>query len=264
MWMRRLQPYYAAFAVTPPGQIGAGRGRFDEEFCAVVEELRPEIVSFHFGLPDAKLVKRVRAAGAKVLSSATTTDEARYLEEHGCDAIIAQGVEAGGHRGMFLTQDIATQIGTVALTPLVVDAVRVPVIAAGGIGDRRGVAAAFALGASGVQVGTAYLRCPECETSGPHRAALGSAGETALTNVFTGKPARGIVNRFVREIGPMNADAPAFPRAVDAYLPLRIAAEAQGSTEFSPLWAGQAFALAREASARAVTAELMREVAPSG
>ena len=257
-WIRRLHPYYEAFGIAPPTGIDDGRGRFDDALCTIVEELRPEVVSFHFGVPDEGLVNRVRAAGAKILSSATTVDEARYLEEHGCDAIIAQGVEAGGHRGMFLTEDIAMQTGTMSLTPLVVDAVRVPVIAAGGISDSRGVAAAFALGASGVQIGTAYLRCPECETSAQHRAALARGGETALTNVFTGRPARSIVNRFVREAGPMSAEAPAFPRAVDAYLPLRAAAEAKGVTDFSPLWAGQAFPLAREASAAAITAELMR------
>ena len=257
-WIAKLQPYYEAFGITPPKGVGAGRGRFDDALCAVVEELRPEVVSFHFGIPNEKLVGRVREAGAKILSSATTVDEARFLEERGCDAIIAQGVEAGGHRGLFLTSDIATQVGTMALTPLIVDAVRVPVIAAGGISDRRGVAAAFALGASGVQIGTAYLRCPECDTSAPHRAALTRGGETALTNVFTGRPARSIVNRFIREQGPMSADVPAFPRAVDAYAPLRAAAEAKGDTDFSPLWVGQAFALAREASAAAVTVELMR------
>jgi nitronate monooxygenase len=263
-WISRLQPYYEAFGMAQPKGVGAGRGRFDDALCTIVEELRPEIVSFHFGLPDDMLMSRVRAAGAKILSSATTVDEARYLEDRGCDAIIAQGVEAGGHRGVFLTDDIATQVGTMSLTPMVVDAVRVPVIAAGGISDRRGVAAAFALGASGVQIGTAYLRCPECDTSAPHRAALARGGETALTNVFTGRPARGIVNRFVREVGPMNAGAPAFPRAVDAYAPLRAAAEAKGETDFSPLWAGEAFALAREDSAAAITAELMRDFAGIG
>jgi nitronate monooxygenase len=260
-WISRLRPYYAAFGIAPPAGVRAGRGRFDDGLCAIVEELQPEIVSFHFGLPDRELMARVRAAGAKVLSSATTVDEARHLERHGCDAIIAQGVEAGGHRGLFLTDDIATQVGTMSLTPLIVDAVRVPVIAAGGIGDRRGVAAAFALGASGVQIGTAYLRCPECDTSALHRAALAKGGETALINIFTGRPARGIVNRFAREQGPMSADVPAFPRAVDASAPLRAAAEAKGDTDFSPLWAGEAFALAREASAAEVTADLMRDFA---
>ncbi len=256
-WIGRLKPYYDAFGIAAPTEVRAGRGRFDERLCEIVEELKPDVVSFHFGLPDAPLVERVRAAGAKVLSSATTVDEARWLEDHGCDAIIAQGVEAGGHRGMFLTKDVATQMGTMSLTPLVVDAVRVPVIAAGGISDARGVAAAFALGASGVQVGTAYLRCPECETGQLHRAALAKGGETALTNIFTGRPARSIVNRFIREQGPMSAEAPEFPRAVDAMAPLRAAAEAKGEADFSPLWAGEAFALAREAPAAVITAELM-------
>jgi nitronate monooxygenase len=257
-WLARLRPYYEAFGIAPPKGVEAGRGRFDDTLCAIVEDLRPEMVSFHFGLPGQNLTNRVRAAGAKIVSSATTVDEARYLEDRGCDAIIAQGVEAGGHRGVFLTDDIATQVGTMSLTPLVADAVRVPVVAAGGISDRRGVAAAFALGASGVQIGTAYLRCPECDTSALHRTALAKGGETALINIFTGRPARGIVNRFAREVGPMNAGAPAFPRAVDAYAPLRAAAEARGDADFSPLWAGEAFALAREASAADVTADLMR------
>jgi nitronate monooxygenase len=258
-WVARLRPYYEAFGISPPRGVAAGRGRFDDALCAVVEELRPEVVSFHFGLPDEELMRRVRATGAKILSSATTVEEARHLEDSGCDAIIAQGVEAGGHRGVFLTDDISTQLGTMSLVPLIVDALRAPIIAAGGISDRRGVAAAFALGASGVQIGTAYLRCPECDTTKAHRAALAKGGETALTNIFTGRPARGIVNRFVREVGPMNAGAPAFPRAVEAYAPLRAAAEANGDTDFSPLWAGEAFALAREAAAAAVTADLMHD-----
>ncbi|HEX5006815.1 MAG TPA: nitronate monooxygenase [Hyphomonadaceae bacterium] len=256
-WIGRLKPYYEGFGVAPPEALGTGRGRFDDALCAVVEDVQPDVVSFHFGIPDEDLMNRVHAAGAKILSSATTVDEARYLEDHGCDAIIAQGVEAGGHRGMFLSEDIATQIGTMSLTPLVVDAVRVPVIAAGGIGDRRGIAAALALGASGVQIGTAYLRCPESDTTAAHRAGLAMRGPTALTNVFTGRPARSIVNRFVREQGPMSADVPAFPRAVGASAPLRAAAEARGETDFSPLWAGESFPLSREASAAEVTAELM-------
>ena len=141
----------------------SNRTPFDAAFCAAVEELKPEVVSFHFGLPEAALVKRVKAAGCIVVSSATTVAEARWLEANGCDAIIAQGFEAGGHRGMFLTDNLATQVGTFALVPQVVDAVKVPVIAAGAITDARGIAAAFALGAAGVQIGTAYLFCPEFE-----------------------------------------------------------------------------------------------------
>jgi nitronate monooxygenase len=179
--------------------------------------------------------------GARVLSTATTVEEALWLEERGVDAIIAQGLEAGGHRGMFLTEDISTQMGTFALVRQLVQAVRVPVIAAGGIADSTGVAAAIRLGAAAVQVGTAYLLCPETTISAIHRAALEStaARHTALTNIFSGRPARGIVNRVLRELGPMCADAPAFPLATSAIAPLRAKAESQGSGDFSPLWSGQ-------------------------
>jgi nitronate monooxygenase len=189
------------------------------------------------------------------MSSATTVDEARWLEAQGVDAIVAQGVEAGGHRGMFLSADVTTQIGSLALIPQIVAAVRVPVIAAGGIADARSVAAATTLGASGVQVGTAYLLCPEATTSALHRSALKSeaAGHTALTNVFTGRPARSIVNRIVRELGPMSADVPAFPLATGRIQPLRAAAEARGSSDFSPLWAGQHARRCREIPAADLT-----------
>ncbi len=217
-------------------------------------------MSFHFGLPPEALLARVRGAGAKVLSSATTVAEARWLEARGVDAIIAQGLEAGGHRGSFLSDDVGAQLGTLALVPQIVDAVKVPVIAAGGIADARGVAAAMVLGASGVQVGTAYLLCPETTTSAVHRAALASdaARVTAVTNVFTGRPARSIVNRLVRELGPMSNAAPPFPLAATAIAPLRARAESQGSADFSPLWAGQNVTGCREAPAAAVTRELAR------
>jgi nitronate monooxygenase len=197
----------------------------------------------------------VRAWGAKILCSATTVEEARWLEAQGVDAVIAQGAEAGGHRGMFLSEDLT---GTFALTPQVVQAVRVPVIAAGGIADARGVAAAMALGAAGVQVGTAYLLCPEANTSAVHRAALKSTGaaHTALTNLFSGRPARGIVNRVMRELGPINAAAPSFPLATSALAPLRAAAEARGSGDFSPLWAGQNASGCRELPAAVLTRDL--------
>lgn len=203
----------------------------------VLAELKPAVVSFHFGLPSEDLLARVRGWGAKILSSATTVDEARWLESRGVDAVIAQGLEAGGHRGMFLSENLDSQVGTFALVPQVVRAVKVPVIAAGGIADARGVAAAMALGAAGVQVGTAYLLCPECTTSPLHRAALKSDASrvTALTNVFSGRPARGIVNRAMRELGPISASAPAFPLATSAIAPLRAKAESLGSSDFSPL-----------------------------
>ncbi|WP_019917577.1 MULTISPECIES: NAD(P)H-dependent flavin oxidoreductase [Methyloversatilis] len=241
-WRAALAPYYAEFGVDP-AQVPAGPGRmpFSTGMADVLEAFRPAVVSFHFGLPAADLLARVKAWGACVLGSATTVAEARWLEAYGADAIIAQGLEAGGHRGHFLTDDLSEQLGTFALLPQVVRAVSRPVIAAGGIADARGVAAAMALGASAVQVGTAYLCCPEATTSAVHRAALGSeaARHTALTNVFSGRPARGIVNRAMRELGPISADAPAFPLAAAAIAPLRARAEAAGSGDFSPLWCGQ-------------------------
>jgi nitronate monooxygenase len=241
-WRAALRPYFDEFGVDP-ATIADGPGRlpFGVDAAALVEELRPAVVSFHFGLPAPDLLARVRRAGAQVWSSATTVAEARWLEAQGVDAIVAQGLEAGGHRGMFLDDDPTTQLGTMALLPQVVAAVRLPVIAAGGIADAAGVAAALRLGAAAVQPGTAFLLCPEATTSAVHRAALGSAAasHTALTNLFTGRPARGIVNRLMRELGPLSPLAPAFPGAVNALAPLRAAAEKAGSGDFSPLWAGQ-------------------------
>jgi len=224
----------------------------------VLAEFRPAVVSFHFGLPSPKLLARVRAFGARILSSATTLEEARWLEAQGVDAIVAQGLEAGGHRGIFLSEDLNTQLGTFALLPQIVRAVKVPVIAAGGIADAKGVAAAIALGASGVQLGTAYLLCPEATTSAVHRTALKSeaARHTALTNLFTGRPARGIVNRVIRELGAISAAPPAFPLATAAIAPLRAKAEAAGSGDFSPLWAGQNASGCREIPAAELTRQL--------
>ena len=271
-WRERLAPYYQELGIDPAAPVpSSNRTAFDSTMCDVVEETKPEVVSFHFGLPEPKLLKRVKA-GFRVMSSATTAAEARWLVEHGVDAVIAQGCEAGGHRGIFLGDDIATQAGTFALIPQIVDAVEVPVIAAGGITDARGIAAAFALGAAGVQIGTAYLWCPESKISAPHRAALKSARDdgTALTNLMTGRPARGIINRVMREIGPMSDVAPEFPLAAGALAPLRAKAEAQGSGDFSPMWAGQAAALGRAVPAgdltRALAAEAlerMRALAPT-
>jgi nitronate monooxygenase len=241
-WRAALAPYYAELGVEAPAIAGgASRMPFDAAMAEVLDALRPPVVSFHFGLPEPALLARVKAGGAKVLGCATTVDEARWLAAHGADAIIAQGVEAGGHRGIFLNDDLDTQLGTMALVPRVVAAVDLPVIAAGGIGDAAGVRAAMALGAAGVQVGTTYLLCPEATTSAPHRAALAGAeaGHTALTRLFSGRPARGIVNRLMRELGPMSPLAPAFPHASGALAPLRAAAESRGRGDFSPLWAGQ-------------------------
>jgi len=260
-WRAALTPYYKEYGIDP-GTIpaGPGRGAFRTEIADALEPFKPAVVSFHFGLPSTDLLARVRGWGAKILCSATTVDEARWLEARGVDAIIAQGIEAGGHRGIFLSDDLTTQIGTFALLPQVIAAVKVPVIAAGGIADAKGVAAALALGAAGVQIGTAYLLCPEATTSAVHRAALKSerARHTALTNVFTGRPARGIVNRIIAELGPISSYAPAFPLATAAVAPLRAQAESRGSGEFSPLWSGQNASGCREIPA----AELTRALAP--
>jgi nitronate monooxygenase len=229
-------------------------------------EFHPEVVSFHFGLPEKNLLRRIRSAGAKILSSATSIDEARWLEDHGCDAIIAQGFEAGGHRGMFLTEDVSTQVGTMALVPQVVDAVKVPVVAAGGIADARGVLAAFALGAAAVQIGTAYLHCPEAQIGSFYRQALKRANDndTAIANVFTGRPARAIVNRFMREMGAMSDLVPEFPLAAAMLAPLRTKSEMAGSADFTPFWSGQAARLGRELPAAELTRQLAAEaLAPS-
>jgi len=241
-WRDALRPYHAEFGIdTDNLPAGPGRTPFDEDTADVLAEFMPPVVSFHFGLPSAELLSRVRAWGARIVSSATTVDEARWLELRGVDLIVAQGLQAGGHRGLFLSEDLGTQLDTLALLPQIVAAVEVPVVAAGGIADASDVAAAMALGAAGVQAGTAYLLCPEARTSELHRAALRSdaAADTALTNLFTGRPARAIVNRLMRELGPMSPLPPAFPLAVAAVAPLRAKAEAAGSTDFSPLWAGQ-------------------------
>jgi nitronate monooxygenase len=261
-WRERLAPYYRELGIDPAAPVpSSNRTAFNAAFCDVVEEVRPEVVSFHFGLPEPLLVNRVKAMGAVVLSSATTATEARWLEAHGADAIIAQGYEAGGHRGMFLTDNLAAQVGTFALVPQVVDAVKVPVIAAGGITDARGIAAAFALGAAGAQIGTAYLWTPEARISAPHRAALNGAQSdgTTVTNLMTGRPARGIINRVMREIGPVADVAPNFPLAAGALAPLRAKAEAQGSGDFSPMWAGQAASLGRALPAGELTKRLAVE-----
>ena len=258
-WRTALAPYFAEYGIDAssiPAQ--AGRQPFGVEVAEVLNEFKPAVVSFQFGLPSSELLTRVRRGGARILAAATTVDEARWLEARGADAIIAQGLEAGGHRGCFLTDDLSTQMGTLALVPQILQAVRIPVVAAGGIADAKGVAAVMALGAAGVQVGTAYLLCAEATTSAVHRAALKSdaARVTALTNVFTGRPARGIVNRIVREMGPMSAAAPPFPLAVSAVAPLRARAESLGSGDFSPLWAGQNTSGCKEISAGVLTREL--------
>jgi nitronate monooxygenase len=261
-WKKRLESYYKELGIDPAAPVNAAnRAPFDAAMCEVVEELKPEIVSFHFGLPDQALLSRVKAAGCIVIGCATIVKEAIWLEENGADVIIAQGAEAGGHRGMFLTDNIAEQPGTFALVPQVADAVKVPVIAAGGIADGRGIAAAFALGAAGVQIGSAYLRCPESRVTAAARSALAEARDdsTVITNVMTGRPARGVANRVMREAGPISEHAPAFPHAATSLGPLKAAAEKLGKIDFTNLWAGQAIRLGREMPAAELTRALAGE-----
>lgn len=261
-WRAALAPYYQEYEIDADAVSAApSRAPFSAEAADILEEFKPAVVSFHFGLPSAELLARVKSWGAKVLSTATTVEEALWLEAHGADAIIAQGLEAGGHRGMFLTDDITTQLSTFALVPQIVQAVKIPVIATGGVADKQGVAAALALGAIAVQVGTAYMLCPEVRTTAIHRAALKSTDSrhTVITNIFSGRPARGIVNRIIKELGPMSAATPDFPLAGAAIAPLRAKLESQGSGEFSSLWAGQNTSGCKEISA----AELTRELAAS-
>jgi nitronate monooxygenase len=252
-WRSVLAPWYAEFGIADADAVGPAPARapFNAALLDVLAEFRPPVVSFHFGLPDDEWLAPIRAWGGRILSSATTVEEARWLAARGVDAIIAQGLEAGGHRGHFLDDDLTRQMGTFALVRRLVNAVRVPVIAAGGIADAAGVSAAHALGAAGVQVGTAFLLCAEATTAPLHRAALASplATHTALTNLFTGRPARGIVNRLMRELGYLHGAAPAFPLAGGALAPLRAAAERAGSSDFTPLWAGQNTAGCRAAPA---------------
>lgn len=261
-WRKRLAPYYSELGLDPDAPSNAAtRAPFDARMCEVVTELRPKVVSFHFGLPEEPFLEKLRKAGCLVLSSATTVEEARWLEARGVDAVIAQGSEAGGHRGMFLTDEVASQVGTFALVPQIADAIRIPVVAAGGIADGRGIAAAFALGASAVQMGTAFLFCPEAKLAEPHRAALKAARDdgTALTNVFTGRPARGLMNRAMRDLGVLCAEAPAFPLAATALQPLRTKSEALGSDDFTPLWSGQSASLCREKPAEELIETLVSE-----
>jgi nitronate monooxygenase len=262
-WRRALSRYYQEFGLADDISSGPSRSPFGEDQCKLVEELAPPVVSFHFGLPRNDLLARVRDTGAVVMSSATTVAEAKWLEQQGVDFIIAQGLEAGGHRGMFLSADPADQVSTLALVPQIVDAVSIPVIAAGGIADARGIAAAFCLGADAVQIGTAYLHCEEARISDLHRIALrqAPAEHRVLTNVITGRPARGIRNRLIDEQGPLSAVAPQFPRAADRVVPLRAIAEKAGKPDFSSLWSGQAGAIAIGGAAGALTALLADETA---
>lgn len=259
-WRQLLAPYYAELGIDIQALPSSpARVPFHHDLADVLEGFRPAVVSFHFGLPAPDLMARVKSWGSLVLSSATTVAEAQWLQAHGADAVIAQGLEAGGHRGMFLSDDLSQQSGTFALLPQVVRAVQLPVMAAGGIACGQGASAATALGAAGVQIGSAYLCSHEATTSPLHRSQLMSSADrhTALTHLFTGRPARGLVNRVMRELGPLHSAAPAFPLATAAIAPLRAAAEALGRTDFTPLWAGQNLSRLRAASAADITQDIL-------
>lgn len=241
-WRAQLAPYLALFDINKDAiPQGAGRQPFSQAIADVLENYKPPVISFHFGLPDSRLLERVKSWGSTILSTATTVDEALWLEANGADAIIAQGLEAGGHRGMFLTEDLTSQSGTFSLLPQIAAAVKVPVVAAGGICDRQGINAALTLGAAAVQMGTAFLLCDETKTSALHRAEIVSdnAKHSAITNVFSGRPARSIVNKAVSMIGPINPQVQDFPHAAVAITEIRKCAEQRGSSDFSPLWCGQ-------------------------
>lgn len=256
-WRALLQPYFEEYGVAPPAPAPPSRQPFGHLAAEVLEEFRPAVVSFHFGLPAQALLDRVKGCGSKVFGCATTVDEAQWLDAQGVDAVIAQGSEAGGHRGLFLSEDLNSQVGTLALLPQIVAAVSVPVIAAGGIGSHAAVKAVMGLGAVAAQVGTAYLLCSEASTGAAHRAALKQPSvATAFTNLFSGRPARGIVNRLMRDIGPLNPLAPPFPLAAGALAPLRAHAERLGQGDFSPLWSGQNPGGCREIGAAEMTRSL--------
>ena len=258
-WQQALQPYFTEYNLDP-NDTGAGFARepFSKDIIDLIAPFKPPVLSFHFGLPAANLVQLAKAWGAIIIASATTVSEALWLEANGADAVIAQGLEAGGHRGLFLSTDISTQVGSLSLIPQIVSAVNIPVIAAGGFSDARTVGAALALGAIAVQLGTTYLLCKETKTSALHRAAIKSPASqhTAITNVFSGRPARSIVNRLVRDLGPISTEVPEFPLAATTVGVLKQAAEANNSSDFSSLWCGQNATGCKEISAAKLTIEL--------
>jgi nitronate monooxygenase len=252
---KRVQALYDAVGMGPVATPDASGSEVDSEHLEMLRRAKPEVVSFHFGLPDQEIVQAIKAAGIFVLCSATTVAEAKMLEANGVDCVIAQGTEAGGHRGTFSGVDVRMQPSLFALLPQVVDAVNVPVIAAGGISDGRGIAAAFMLGASGVQLGTAFLRCGEANVIDAHRAALDTTEDagTIITDVVSGRPARFIRNRLIDDLSDSAAKPLPFPAQWSLTLPL----EESGDRELSGLLAGQSVALTREMPA----ADLVRTLA---
>ena len=255
-WYAALAPFYQAEGVAAPAQPPALRKPFDAAMAEAIEAVRPEIVSFHFGLPEPDLFDRVRTTGAKIFGNATNVVEARFLAGAKVDAIVAQGFEAGGHAGHFLIGH--RPIGMLALVRQILTDVDLPVIAAGGIADAGAARGAIAAGAAAVQIGTAYLRTPEATTSAVHRQLLAAAGpeDSVFTNLFSGGLARGLRNRLIEALGPVSDVAPPFPYASAALAHLRTKAEADGRGDYSPLWAGQGVRLASDGPAEELTARL--------
>lgn len=258
--VEHLKPWYTRLGLGAPVAPHETHPTFDQTMCDVLLEHAPSVVSFHFGLPDAALVQQIKDAGCKILSSATSVAEAIWLEQHGADAIIAQGYEAGGHNGWFLPRGGADVAGTMALVPRVVDAVSVPVIAAGGIADGRGIAAAFMLGASGVQIGTAFLATPECRAHDVHKDAVirATGDDTLHSTAFSGRAARTIVNDYARDMAQVT-DWPDFPLMNAATAPLRAATAGDKTGDAMSLWAGQAVGLARAETTAQVVERLVAE-----
>ncbi len=256
-WEDRLSPYYQSFSVNPPKELSGLRMPFDADMADAIAPYQPPIVSFHFGLPRQDLVNRLKSWGTIIMSSATTCEEGIWLQQNGADVVIAQGAEAGGHRSMFLTSDPATQVPTSELIVNLKNQLSIPVIAAGGIATNRDVKNMIRSGASGVQIGTSYLLCHEAKTTELHKQAIRSKqATTALTNIFSGRLARGITNKVMEDLHFINDKAPAFPYASVALTPLRSKAEALGSSDFSPLWAGENRNGCKEVSASALTTSL--------
>ena len=255
-----LAPYYFELGL---GQLpdAVSVPSFNETHLEAVLDLRPPVVSFHFGLPNADAFKAIKAAGLFTMSSATNVTEARELEARGVDAVIAQGFEAGGHRATFSEPYEKGHVGTLALVPQVVDAVSIPVIAAGGIGDGRGIAAALALGASAVQLGTAFLTCPESAAHPLYRRALNEArdDQTRITHAFSGRPARGLENRYLREMAGHEAIYPDFPILNTLTGPLRKASAKGNNTDFMSLWSGQSAVMSRNLPASELIQLLVKE-----
>jgi nitronate monooxygenase len=256
--MRRyLQAQYDAHGL---GRVPEPKGEVSDvgpEHVALLLETKPEVASFHFGLPEPEVVRALKSAGIFILSSATTVAEARLLEQRGVDAIIAQGTEAGGHRATFTGVDMNMQPGLFSLLPQVVDAVRVPVVAAGGVADGRTSAAAFMLGASAIQVGTAFLRCGEADVRDAHRAALAAANDacTVVTDVISGRPCRYIRNKLIDDLTASGVK----PLPVPAQQSLTLRLSDTGDREWTALTAGQSAALARPTKAAALVERLADE-----